>query len=158
MVVPALTDRKKFDVQIMNICGVLDGKIPGCYEIVTIENRKTDDHLDDWDHVKGDVLIIIDGDLEHVPTTLADVIDAFREGSDMAFAGQYAKTGAKNDPDLSYFGIKRSALSRLHESPRGQKLILDILGPETIKKLDTAKDAGDGRILKNLRRLIDVRG
>lgn len=158
LIVPALTDREEFDVQIMNVCGVLDGKIPGCYEIVTIENRQDDDHLDDWDHVRGEVLVIIDGDLANSPTALVDVIEAFKEGSDMAFASQYIKSGTGGDPDLSYFGIKRSSLSRLHESPNGQKLILGILGPETIKKLSTAKGSHDSRILKNLRQLIKVRG
>lgn len=157
LIVPALMDRDKFKVQITNVCSVLDGKIPGCYEIVTIENRQDDNNLDDWDHVKGEVLVIIDGDLAQSPTTLADIIDTFQEGNDMAFASQYINSGPKSDPDLSYFGIKRSSLPRLHESPNGQKLILEILGPETIKKLSASKGSNDSRILKNLRQLIKVR-
>lgn len=159
LVIPALADRDKFNVQITKVCGILDGKIPGCYEIVAIENRQDDDNLDNWDHVKGEVLVIIDGDLELEPTTLTDVIQTFKDGNDMAFASQYVKeNNRRGEPDLSYFGIKRSSLSRLHESPNGQKLILEILGPETIKKLSMSKSDSSGeQILKSLRRLINVR-
>lgn len=159
LVIPALADREKFNVQITNVCGILDGKIPGCYEIVAIENRQDDNNLDDWDHVKGEVLVIIDGDLEQEPTTLTDVIQTFKDGSDMAFASQYATSNhRRGEPDLSYFGIKRSSLPRLHESPNGQKLILEILGPETIKRLSTAKGDREGdHILKSLRKIVNVR-
>ncbi len=159
LVIPTLADREKFNVQVTNVCGILDGKIPGCYEIVAIENRQDDGNLDDWDHVKGEVLVIIDGDLEQEPTTLADVIQAFKDGNDMAFASQYrGSKGRDDEPNLSYFGIKRSSLPRLHESPNGQKLILEILGPETIKRLSTTQGDREGdHILKSLRKIVNVR-
>lgn len=158
LIIPASSDRQKFDGHINNVCAILDSKIPGYYEIVAIENRGDDNSLNDWDQVKGEVLVIIDGDLECPPTTLCDVIAAFEEGNDMAFAGQYVgPKGHNNEPDLSYFGIRRSSLSRIHESPRGHKLILEILGPETIKKLNTSpSEISGGYILKHLKKMIGV--
>lgn len=157
LIVPSVADRDRFQGHISSVCAVLDKQIPGYYEIVAIESSE-DNPSSDWDHVKGEVLVIIDGDLNCPPTTLNEVITAFEDGSDMAFAGQYQDgTSASSDPELSYFGIRRSSLPRLHESPEGHRLILEILGPETIKKLTTTPTEISGNyILKHLRKMIGV--
>jgi len=158
LIIPAMQDRDRFDIHVGNVCTVLDKKIPGCYEIVAVESRGSDDSLNDWDHVKGEILVIIDGDLENQPTSLGDVVTAFEEGNDMAFAGQYPDSNNRaSEANLCYFGIRRNALSRLHESPEGHKLILEILGPETIKKLGASPSEVSGSyILKHLKRMIGV--
>lgn len=157
LIIPAVPDREQFNVQVANVCTVLDDKIPGCYEIVTIE-KQPDDSLSEWDHVKGEVLVIIDGNLQHPPTTLSDIVGAFEDGNDMAFAEQYlAARNEHHSPDISYFGIKRSALPRLHESPEGQRLILEILGPDNIKKLQSSENKSSGSyILKHLRKIVGI--
>ncbi len=157
LLIPANADRHLFEGHVNNVCSVLDAQIPGSYEIVAVEAGQ-DNPTNDWDNVKGEVLVIIDGNLECAPTTLCEVITAFQDGSDMAFAGQYRDGGrGSNDPELSYFGIRRSSLSRLHESPEGHRLILEILGPETIKKLGTApREVSGNYILKHLRKMIGV--
>jgi hypothetical protein len=157
LIIPAVSDREKFNVQVSNVCSVLDDKIPGCYEIITIE-KQPGDSVNEWDHVKGEVLVIIDGDLQKPPTTLNDIVGAFEDGTDMAFAEQYPETkDQRGQPDISYFGIKRSSLPKLHESPEGQRLILEILGPENIKKLQqsTNKTTG-GYILGHLKKIIGL--
>lgn len=157
LIVPNHSDRDRFQGHIKSVCAVLDNQIPGYYEIVAVEAGE-DNPANEWDHVKGEVLVIIDGDLSCPPTTLCEVVTAFEDGSDMAFAGQY-QDGAPvgSEPQLSYFGIRRSSLPRLHESPEGHRLILEILGPETIKKLSTAPGEVSGNyILKHLRKMIGV--
>jgi len=157
LIIPNNSDRERFKRHISSVCAVLDKQIPGYYEIVAVE-AGSDDPTNEWDHVKGEVLVIIDGDLSCPPTTLCEVVTAFEDGSDMAFAGQYmdgASTGS--EPQLSYFGIRRSSLPRIHESPEGHRLILEILGPETIKKLSTApSDVSGDYIMKHLRKMIGV--
>lgn len=157
LIVPATADREQFKGHINNVCAVLDGQIPGYYEIVAVEVGQ-DNPSNDWDNVKGEVLIIIDGDLTCAPTTLCEVITAFQDGSDMAFAGQYNNVErAEDDPELSYFGVRRSSLSRIHESPEGHRLILEILGPDTIKKLSSSpREISGNYILKHLRKMIGV--
>ncbi len=157
LIIPAVPDREQFNVQVTNVCSVLDDKIPGCYEIITIE-KQADNSVNEWEHVKGEVLVIIDGDLQHPPTSLNDIVGAFEDGNDMAFAEQYPEVrGARPQPDLSYFGIKRSSLPRLHESPEGQRLILELLGPENIKKLQTSESKSSGSyILKHLKKIIGL--
>lgn len=157
LIIPAVPDREQFNIQVSNVCTVLDGKIPGCYEIITIE-KQPDDSLSEWDHVKGEVLVIIDGNLEHPPTTLNDIVGAFEDGNDMAFAEQYPEVrNERQSPDISYFGIKRSSLPRLHKSPEGQRLILEILGPENIKKLQTAtNEPSSSYILKHLKKIVGI--
>ena len=158
LIIPAMADRDKFDIHVGNVCTVLDEKIPGCYEIVAIESRGSDENINDWDNVKGEVLVIVDGDLENRPTSLTDVVAAFEEGSDMAFAGQYTDSNNRANEALSYFGIRRNALPRLHESSEGHKLILEILGPETIKKLSsTPTEVSGSYILEHLKRMIGVK-
>lgn len=159
LIVPMSTDTEKFDVHVANVCSILDNHIPNCYEIVAIDGQGEDVPDNEWDAVRGEVLVIIDGNLDSRPTTLPDVVNAFNDGSDMAFAGQYQE-GQKlgGDPELSYFGVRRSSLSRLHESPEGYQLIMEILGPDTIKKLSTdPSDVSGNYILKHLRKMIGVK-
>lgn len=158
LIVPLSADKEKFSNQISNVCSVLDDKIPNCYEIVAIDGKGADVPGSDWDAVKGDILVIIDGDLESKPTTLNDIIKAFDDGSDMAFAGQYKDSHDNgNEPILSYFGVRRSSLPRLHESPEGYQLIVEILGPDTIKKLSTSpSDISGNYILRHLRKVIGM--
>ncbi len=157
LIIPNNADRERFKGHITSVCAVLDKQIPGYYEIVAVE-AGADDPTNEWDHVKGEVLVIIDGDLSCPPTALCEVVTAFEDGSDMAFAGQYPEgESISSEPKLSYFGVRRSSLSRLHESPEGHRLILEILGPETIKKLSTAPSEVSGNyILQHLRRMIGV--
>lgn len=157
LIIPASADRELFQGHINNVCAVLDEQVPGYYEIVAVEAGR-DNPSNDWDHVKGEVLVIIDGDLHCQPTTLCEVITAFQDGFDMTFASQYPDSGRIGpDPELSYFGIRRSSLSRIHESPEGHRLILEILGPETLKKLSTSpREVSGNYILKHLRKMIGV--
>lgn len=158
LIVPNVAERETFKSHINSVCAVLDSQIPGYYEIVAVEVGE-DNPTNEWDNVKGEVLVIIDGDLTCPPTTLCEVITAFEDGNDMAFAGQYQDgKETSGEPELSYFGIRRSSLDRLHESPEGHKLILEILGPETIKKLASSpSDISGNYILKHLRNMIGVR-
>ncbi len=157
LLIPVLEDREQFNVHVTNICTVLDNKIPGCYEIVAIEKQR-DDSLNAWDHLKGEVLVVIDGNLNYPPTTLNEVVLAFEDGSDMAFAEQYPEMrNSLSLPDISYFGIKRASLPRLNESPEGQRLILEILGPENIKKLQLqTKGSSEGNIFGQLKKIIGI--
>lgn len=158
LVVPHDTNNDVFQSHVDKVCSVLDNKVPNCYEIIAIEGKGQDVPDNDWDHVKGEILVIIDGDMTYEPTTLCDVVDAFDKGSDMAFAGQYdGPVKDENAPILSYFGIRRSSLPRIHESPEGYKLILGILGPDTIKKLSTEPTkVSDRYILNHLRKMIGL--
>lgn len=158
LIVPHDSDTEKFEGHIANVCSILDDQAPNCYEIVAIEGKGKDVPTNEWDTVKGEVLVIIDGDLDIEPTTLTDVITAFKDGSDMAFAGQYHEgRREESTPELSYFGIRRSSLPRLHESPEGYKLIVEILGAETIKKLaEDPSEISGNYILKHLRKAVGV--
>lgn len=158
LIVPHNSDTEKFEGHIANVCSILDDHAPNCYEIVAIDGKGEDVPSNEWDNVKGEVLVIIDGDLDIEPTSLTDVIAAFRDGSDMAFAGQYHEGRREESaPELSYFGIRRSSLPRLHESPEGYKLIVEILGADTIKKLSTDPSEISGNyILHHLRQVIGL--
>lgn len=141
------------------VCTVLDEKIAGSYEVIAIEDPKANDANDEWDQVKGEVVIILDGDLRQRPTTLCDVISAFEEGSDLAFAGQYTtKNATDSEPTLSYLGIRRSALDTIESSDEGKRLVVEVLGPKTIQKLrNRPTTALNGYILKHLQKVIGVR-
>ncbi len=157
LIVPLSPDTERFDGHIANVCSVLDDHIPNCYEIVAIDGKGKDVPENEWEAVKGEVLVIIDGNLDQKPATLSDVINAFNDGSDMAFAEQYREGQKKDRPELSYFGVRRSSLPRLHHSPKGYQLIVEILGSETIDKLSNDPSAISGNyILKNLKKVIGV--
>lgn len=156
ILIPIKNDRGDFDQQVEKICRQLGGDKADCYEIIGIESPKSVNAHRDTDEVHGDVIIVIDGDLKQTPTTLSEVLGAFEKGSDMAFAGQYAANAKKTDePELSYFAVRRNSLPHISESPEGQRLIVEVLGTDMIKRLIEQDDQSKHNyVFGHLRKMI----
>ena len=114
--------------------------------------------LDGWAAATGDVLAVIDGDLQHPPEQLAVLYRALVESeSDIAVASRHVDGGgvsewalrrrivswgatllatyllpgilnAVRDPMSGYFMLRRQVLAGTELKPRGYKILLEILG------------------------------
>lgn len=115
-----------------------------------------------FEHAKGDVLGVIDADLQHPPEYVADFALAVMNGHDIAVGSRYTRGGKiegwcmyrslvsrgaimlskpltnVKDPMSGYFFIKRKVIENVSFSPIGYKILLEILAKgsyENVKEI-----------------------
>ncbi len=156
LIIPWIEDQEKLDRQIKALCAVFEKATDSPYEIVAIDRSHIKEVARDLDRIKGEIFIIIDGEMNEPPEMLAELISSFEKGADLALAGHYAdgKHG-EDEPSLICFGIRRSALPRIKDSPEGFGMALNILGPEAIKRMSAPSEEAGGHIPTYLKHLIE---
>jgi len=109
-----------------------------------------------WQAARGELLGVIDGDLQHPPEVTAQLIAAMREGADLAVASREAEGGGTSDwsvlrllisrgsralgkmllPDVlslvsdpmtGFFVIRRTAIQNVVLAPCGYKILVELL-------------------------------
>ncbi len=103
----------------------------------------------------GDVLVVMDADLQHPPEKIPELLKAIEEGADIAIGSRYVKGGGvKNwywyrrliskgailvgrvalpkirdvkDPVSGFFAIRRSVIEDVNLNPVGFKILMEIL-------------------------------
>jgi dolichol-phosphate mannosyltransferase len=102
-------------------------------------------------NANGDVLGVIDADLQHPPQLIRTLVDKIMDGYDIAIASRYVEGGGVEDwsfyrrlvskgaimlakpltrvkdPMSGYFFLRRSVIDGAHLNPKGYKLLLEIL-------------------------------
>jgi len=111
-----------------------------------------------WEEARGDILAVMDGDLQHPPETLPFLIKAIeQDGMDIAVASRHVKGGGVSrwnilrravswsatlmatwvlpgtlrtirDPMSGYFALRRSVIEGRRLEPEGYKILLEVLG------------------------------
>ncbi len=107
-------------------------------------------------HASGDVLAIMDADLQHPPEVLGDMLQAMQAGADLVIASRYIKGGScegwglgrrviskgaillahlllpqtrrVSDPMSGFFMLRKSVVSDANLKPAGYKILLEVLG------------------------------
>jgi len=109
-----------------------------------------------WQAARGDILCVMDADLQHPPEVLVDLYDVMERGADMAVASRHVEGGGVSDwsvlrrivsrtaqligllvlpgtvgrisdPMSGYFMIRRSAIEGVELSPLGYKILIEVL-------------------------------
>jgi len=117
-----------------------------------------------WQVARGEILGVIDGDLQHPPETLLQLLNAVREGADLAVASRHVTGGGVStwslmrrflsrgaqvlglvllpgvvsrvsDPMSGYFLVRRQAIANRPLSPLGYKILIEVLGRGTIQQV-----------------------
>lgn len=107
--------------------------------------------LEGFKHAKGDILGVIDADMQHPPEYIKDFVNAVSNGQDIAVGSRYTKGGKiegwsefrslvskgaialskpltnVKDPVSGYFFIKRKVIENTTLNPIGFKILLEIL-------------------------------
>jgi dolichol-phosphate mannosyltransferase len=120
--------------------------------------------VDGWASARGDVLGVMDADLQHPPETLTALAAAMRQGADLAIGSRYVPGGGTSDwtwarrfisrtathmaatvlplklapvgdPMSGLFMVRASALRNAHLNPLGYKILLEIIAKAHYKKL-----------------------
>jgi dolichol-phosphate mannosyltransferase len=107
------------------------------------------------EHSEGETIVVMDADLQHPPEVVPDLLSKIESGADIAVASRYVAGGGMKDwgftrriiskgaivlahlllptirkvkdPMSGFFAFKREALGKARLSPRGYKILLEIL-------------------------------
>jgi len=117
-----------------------------------------------WQAAHGDLLGVIDGDLQHPPEVIARLIEAMQHGTDLAVASREAEGGGTSDwcfprllisrslralgkvllpgvlgmvsdPMTGFFVIRRSALQDVVLAPYGYKILVELLVRSRVRSI-----------------------
>ncbi len=121
-----------------------------------------------WQASQGEILGVIDGDLQHPPETLIEMLEQMEKGADLAVASRHVEGGGVSDwgfmrrvlsrgaqmlglmilpnvigrvsdPMSGYFMVRRSAIANYPMNPLGYKILIEVLGRGNI---DTVSEVG----------------
>ncbi|BBC22696.1 glycosyltransferase [Pseudanabaena sp. ABRG5-3] len=110
-----------------------------------------------WQAAQGEILGVIDGDLQHPPETLIHMLGEMQKGADLAVASRHVEGGGVSDwgfirrvlsrgaqmlgliilpnvigrvsdPMSGYFMVRREAIANCLMNPSGYKILIEVLG------------------------------
>jgi dolichol-phosphate mannosyltransferase len=110
-----------------------------------------------WQVAQGEILGVIDGDLQHPPETLINMLGEMQKGADLAVASRHVEGGGVSDwgfirrvlsrgaqmlgliilpnvigrvsdPMSGYFMVRREAIANCLMNPSGYKILIEVLG------------------------------
>ncbi|HEY9751959.1 MAG TPA: glycosyltransferase [Coleofasciculaceae cyanobacterium] len=186
LVVPTYNERENVIALVQQLSRLLDDVLPNAYELIVVDDNSPDhtwrvaqDLMADypqlrvmrrqheqglssavirgWQVARGEVLGVIDGDLQHPPESLFQLLKAIWDGADLAIASRHVEgggvsnwsltrrllsrgaqllgllilpgvVGRVSDPMSGYFLVRRAAIAGYELEPRGYKILLEVLG------------------------------
>ncbi|MGD0732469.1 MAG: polyprenol monophosphomannose synthase [Terracidiphilus sp.] len=117
-----------------------------------------------WQAARGQILGVMDADLQHPPAVLAQLIQAVQRGSDLAVASRHVENGGVgdwnlfrrivsrtaqmigllilpevlgriSDPMSGFFMVKRSAIAGRQLNPTGYKILIEVLARGNVRSI-----------------------
>ena len=186
LVIPTYKERDNIENVVNILTRLLDQAIPGNYELIVVDDDSPDrtwevaqslipDYpqlrvmrrqeerglssavIRGWQAATGRVLGVIDGDLQHPPEVLTQLLQKIEQGADLALASRHVDGGGVSswsvirrflsrgaqvlglvilpgvlgrvtDPMSGYFMIRRSAIANATLNPVGYKILLEVIG------------------------------
>jgi len=186
LVIPTYLEAGNINKIVRTLTSLLDRSIPGDYELIVVDDNSPDGTWEvalsmtsefpqlqvmrrenerglssavirGWQNSRGRILGVIDGDLQHPPHILLQLLNAIEKGADLAVASRHVEgggvsrwsfirrllsrgaqllgliilprvTGRVSDPMSGYFMVSRSCLDDITFNPIGYKILLEVLG------------------------------
>ncbi|HIK55434.1 MAG TPA: glycosyltransferase [Synechococcales cyanobacterium M55_K2018_004] len=186
LVIPTYNEIQNIEKIVEILTTILDSFIPNSYELIIVDDDSPDrtwevaQHLmlyypqlrvmrrererglssavvRGWQAARGEILGVIDGDLQHPPETLIKLLKEIDNGADLAVASRHIEDGGVSnwslmrrvlsrgaqllgllilpdvlgrvsDPMSGYFLVRRSAIANCYMNPTGYKILLEVLG------------------------------
>jgi dolichol-phosphate mannosyltransferase len=193
LVIPTFKERDNIENIVKILSELLDNFIPGDYELIVVDDDSPDrtwevaqslvpDYpqlrvmrrqqerglssavIRGWQVARGDVLGVIDGDLQHPPEVLTQLLEKVQQGADLAVASRHVDGGGVSswsvvrrflsrgaqvlgliilpgvlgrvsDPMSGYFMVKRSAIANVTLNPVGYKILLEVIGRGMVREI-----------------------
>ena len=191
LVLPTYNECKNIKSIVEKLSYLLDGSIPGNYELIVVDDNSPDrtwevalsltpqypqlgvmrrEHerglstavIRGWQAARGEVLGVIDADLQHPPETLLQLLAEIQRGADLAAASRHVAEGGVSDwsvvrrflsrgaqtlgllilpgvvgrvsdPMSGYFMVRRSCIAGKTMNPAGYKILIEVLGRGDIR-------------------------
>ncbi|WP_414544503.1 glycosyltransferase [Nostoc sp. CCY0012] len=186
LVIPTYQESANIHNVVKILSQLLDESIPGHYELIVVDDnspdrtwevaqslmveypqlrvmRRQDERglssavIRGWQVARGTVLGVIDGDLQHPPEILTQLLAAIEQGADLAVASRHVEGGGVSswsivrrflsrgaqvlglillpgvlgrisDPMSGYFMVRRACVAGVTLNPVGYKILLEIIG------------------------------
>lgn len=193
LVIPTFNESENIEAMIELLSKLLDQALPGNYELIVVDDNSPDYTwkiaqemvsqypqlrvmrrqqerglstavIRGWQVARGEVLGVIDGDLQHPPEVLLQLITETQQGADLATASRHVEGGGVSswsvvrrflsrgaqllgliilpgvigrvsDPMSGYFLVRRSAIAGKELSPVGYKILIEVLGRGAIGRV-----------------------
>lgn len=193
LIIPTYNEGQNIHGMVDQLSSLLDPVLSGCYELIVVDDdspdhtweiaqaltldypqlkvmrRQTERGLSTavirgWQVAQGEVLGVIDGDLQHPPEVLIKLLTAIDQGADLAVASRHiegggvsewspirrflsrgaqvlgllilpAVVGRVSDPMSGYFLVRRTAIAERTLNPLGYKILLEVLGRGEIQQV-----------------------
>ncbi|PSB23499.1 sulfonate ABC transporter permease [filamentous cyanobacterium Phorm 46] len=191
LVIPTYNECQNVKSIVEQLSQLLDGMIPGNYELIVVDDdspdrtwevalsltpeypqlrvmRRSDERglstavIRGWQASRGEVLGVIDADLQHPPETLLQLLAEIQRGADLAAASRHVTEGGVSDwsvvrrllsrgaqivglivlpgvvgrvsdPMSGYFMVRRSCIAEKTMNPAGYKILIEVLGRGNIR-------------------------
>ena len=196
LVIPTYKEHDNVENIVRILSNLLDEAIPGDYELIIVDDdspdltwkvaqslipdypqlrvmRRQDERglssavIRGWQAARGRVLGVIDGDLQHPPEILTQLLQKIEAGADLALASRHVDGGGVSswsvirrflsrgaqvlglvilpgvlgrvtDPMSGYFMVRRSAIAGATMNPVGYKILLEVIGRGQVEKIAEA--------------------
>ncbi|MEM6755052.1 MAG: glycosyltransferase [Cyanobacteria bacterium P01_C01_bin.38] len=186
LIIPTYLEAGNINRIVKTLTRLLDESIPGDYELIIVDDNSPDGTWEvalsmtsefpqlqvmrrenerglssavirGWQSARGQILGVIDGDLQHPPHILLQLLNAIQRKADLAVASRHVDgggvsswsfirrllsrgaqllgliilprvTGRVSDPMSGYFMVRRSSIEDIAFNPIGYKILLEVLG------------------------------
>ncbi len=193
LVIPTYNESRNIKDIVRILSNLLNEVIPNNYELIVVDDNSPDrtweiaqslipeypqlqvihrQHerglstavIDGWQLGKGEILGVIDGDLQHPPEILLQLLSAIDKGADLAVASRHIEDGGVSewsivrrflsrgaqllglvilphvlgrvsDPMSGYFLVHRNAVKPGTLNPLGYKILIEVLAKGKIKQI-----------------------
>jgi dolichol-phosphate mannosyltransferase len=193
LVLPTYNESQNIQTIILKLCHLLDQAMPGSYELIVVDDNSPDQTwklsqalmsecpqlcvmrrqqerglssavVRGWQIAQGEVLGVMDADLQHPPEVLLSLLEAVQKGADLAVASRHIAEGGVSewsivrrilsrgaqilgliilpmvvsrvsDPMSGYFLVRRRAIAGPILSPIGYKILIEVLGRGKIDRI-----------------------
>ncbi|MDX2098937.1 MAG: GtrA family protein [Leptolyngbyaceae cyanobacterium bins.59] len=193
LVIPTYNEGQNICQIVHLLTALLDSVLPGDYELIVVDDDSPDqtwriaqEMLPDypalrvmrrqgekglstavirgWQVAQGEVLGVIDGDLQHPPEVLLKLLEKIAWGWDLAVGSRHVEgggvsdwglirrilsrgaqmvgliilpnvVGRVSDPMSGYFVVRRSAIAERNLNPSGYKILLEVLGQGAVERI-----------------------
>ena len=184
LILPTYNEGNNIQDIIEILCRLLDQKVPGHYELIVVDDDSPDQTwktaaellpsypqlrvmrrlserglstavIRGWQVATGEILGVIDADLQHPPEILLQLLDKMERGADLAIASRHVEGGGVSqwslirrflsrgaqilgliilpevigrlsDPMSGYFMVRREAIAGKVLSPVGYKILIEV--------------------------------
>ncbi|WP_341733284.1 glycosyltransferase [Microcoleus sp. EPA2] len=191
LIIPTYNECQNIKKIVEKLSQLLDGSMAGDYEMIVVDDDSPDrtwevalsltpdypqlrvmrrEHerglstavIRGWQAARGEVLGVIDADLQHPPETLLNLLAEIKRGADLATASRHVAEGGVSDwsmirrflsrgaqtlglvilpgvvgrvsdPMSGYFMVRRSCIAGKMLNPAGYKILIEVLGRGDIR-------------------------